>query len=460
MARVACGGGCRNLTGRRKACLLLIVLFVLANILLSLGMGLNHLLPTRWGHQTKKNTGDSSTSSNQHGIMHNHDHQHQHQHHFTGSGQQHPGYRNVMYFCNWAIYGRKHVPQSMPVEDLTHILYAFAKPDAESGEAKLSDPWADTDIKIWDDAGPTGCLGALEVLRQRNPNLKLLLSIGGWTYSSDLATAVATPDKRRAFVTSSVEILRKHRLDGIDIDWEYPQNATQSQLYVDLLRDFRLELDSEALRESLPRHQFELSIACPAGPEQMAKLRIADMDPYLDFWNIMAYDFAGSWSNTTDFHSNLYGGDISANGAVRYYLSRGVPAHKLVLGMPVYGRAFVGTDGLGRPYSSIGEGSWERGVWDYKDLPLKDANETVDRDRVSAYCYNPHTKTLVVYDNPETVQYKAQYIAENGLGGGMWWESSADVPVNQSRSLIAAFAGAIGRDRLEQRPNCLNVRRE
>jgi chitinase len=295
------------------------------------------------------------------------------------------------------------------------------------------------------------------LLRRRNPNLKLLLSIGGWTYSGDLATAVSVPDKHRMFVQSSVALLRQFHLDGIDIDWEYPQNDTQAVQYVELLRDFRLELDSEALRNNLPRRQFELSVACPAGLDQMQKLRIAEMDRYLSFWNVMAYDFSGSWSQKTDYHSNLFGGVVNADMAIRYYMSKGVVPRKIVLGMPIYGRAFVGTDGLNHSYGSIGEGSWEKGVWDYKDLPLNGAEERVDRDRVAAYCYSSSTKTLVVYDNPDTIQRKAQYIVDNDLGGGMWWESSADKPVNDTRSLVNAFSSRLGSQGLEQRPNCLNI---
>lgn len=300
-----------------------------------------------------------------------------------------------------------------------------------------------------------GCFNQFFNIKKKNRHLKMMLSIGGWTYSSSLAQGASTDERRKKFATSAVNLLKDLGLDGLDIDWEYPQNEEQAQQYVDLLRELRLELDSYALQLNLPRDQFELSIAAPAGNENYQKLKIAEMDQYLTFWNVMCYDYAGSWSSKADYHSNLFGGDLNTDTALRYYANAGVHPSKLVMGMPIYGRAFANTDGLGNAFQGVGEGSWENGAWDYKSLPLPGMIENTDRNAISAWAYDPSKKLLVTYDNVETTRAKADYIGRNGLGGGMWWESSADFPIDSKKSLVGAFTDFLGVQNINNKQNCL-----
>lgn len=300
-----------------------------------------------------------------------------------------------------------------------------------------------------------GCFNQFYKAKKNNRKLKILLSIGGWTYSSNVARGASTPERRKKFATSAVQLLKDLGLDGLDIDWEYPNNEVEAQQYVDLLREIRLELDSYSLHIGIARDQFDLSVAAPAGPAQYEKLKVAEMDPYLSFWNLMTYDFAGSWSPSAQYHSNLFEGELSSDRAVKFYESRGVPSGKIVMGMPIYGRAFANTDGLGKPFQGVGEGSWEAGTWDYKALPLNNANEHVDMKAVAVSCYDPQSRLLVTYDNNQTVQAKADYIRGNKLGGGMWWESSADFPTSHNRSIVGSFTNFLGVQNIDQKQNCL-----
>ncbi|PHH90226.1 hypothetical protein CDD83_4194 [Cordyceps sp. RAO-2017] len=377
------------------------------------------------------------------------------------------GYRSVAYFVNWAIYARKHLPQDLPVENLTHILYAFANVRSDSGEVHLTDGWADTDIHwegdSWNDVGTNlyGCLKQLNLLKKRNRNLKLLLSIGGWTYSSNFKNPASTPQGRDAFAKSSVELLKNVGFDGIDIDWEYPQNADEAADLVRLLAAVRGELDAYAQRVGYGG-RLELTVACPAGAQNYQKLDIGAMDGLLDFWNLMAYDYAGSWDQISGHQSNLYPSQddprctpFSTAAAVDYYVRCGVAPAKIVLGMPLYGRAFENTDGPGKPYSGTGDGTWERGVYDYKKLPLDGADVCFD-DRIGAtYCYDAQQRRLVSYDTPQMTRAKTDFIKQRGLGGAMWWETSADKA--GSESLIGtAVDGLGGPSALLRQENCLS----
>jgi chitinase len=296
----------------------------------------------------------------------------------------------------------------------------FQLQKANSTQPDSGDSWNDVGTNLY------GCLKQLNVLKRQNRSLKILLSIGGWTYSSNFAAPASTESGRQKFASSAVSILKEVGFDGIDIDWEYPKSSAEAQHFVLLLKACREAMD--AYSATLPhRYHFELTVASPAGPQNYDIMDLRNMDPYLDFWNLMAYDYAGSWdavaghqANLRPSRSNAASTPFNTEQAVEYYTRQGIAAHKIVVGMPLYGRAFENTDGLGRQYQGVGEGSWEAGVHDFKTLPHAAAEERYDAEAGASYSYDPSKRKLVTYDTVEMAKKKAEWIRSQGLGGAMW----------------------------------------
>ena len=265
---------------------------------------------------------------------------------------------------------------------------------------------------------------------------------------------------RSTFASSAVSLVRNLGLDGLDIDWEYPVDATQAKNFVLLLQAVRNALDTYGNSLSPPYH-FTLTVACPAGPSNYEKLLIAEMDQYVDFWNLMAYDYVWSGSLKTGHQANLFPANDESTPfdtitAVNYYISKGVAPQNIVLGMPIYGRAFDATAGAGLPFAGVGPGQWEPGVYDFKNLPLIGAKEQFDSKLGVSYSYDATKREFISYDNIATVNQKAAWVQKMELGGAMWWECSADALGSKSliRSVYLALRGQDGLG-LESSPNRL-----
>jgi chitinase len=333
------------------------------------------------------------------------------------------GYRAVGYFTNWGIYARGYTPDKVPVKKLTHILYAFAD-NRENSSLVLTDPWSDTDKHYpgdsWNDTGNNiyGNLKQLYLLKKKNRNLKILLSIGGWTYTQEqkhFDAPASTDAGRKAFAQSCVQFIKDYGFDGIDVDWEYPRDTDQGNQLLLLLQEIRGAFDAYANQiasshsEGGHKPYFELSIAAPGGKQNYMNLPLGQISHTLDFINIMAYDFAGSWDQVSGHQANLYPSQSCASctpfniqSIINDYVAAGVPSRQLVLGMPLYGRAFANTDGLGKSFQGVGapdqeHGSWEGGVWDYKALPRPNAVEHIDEEAGASYSYDPGNRTLISY---------------------------------------------------------------
>ncbi|KAJ7653321.1 glycoside hydrolase family 18 protein [Mycena polygramma] len=355
------------------------------------------------------------------------------------------------YFTNWGICGANFQPQDIAVSTLTHILYSFADVDPSSGTIKLTDEFADETkhypTDSWSETGNNlyGCLKQLYLLKLANRNLKVLLSVGGYTYSQDGHFAFVTNAASRAtFVSNAVTMIEDYGFDGIDLDFEYPANSAEGQGFADLFTALRTAFDALSAKKG-DATPYQLSAAVSAGSANNANLMISQMDKALTFWNLMAYDYAGSWLTFVDNQANLYGGartGVNTDDAIKHFVSSGATANKITLGMPLYGHAFEQTAGLGQSYSGIGAGTISPGICSYSALPLAGAQVFENTTDVSSYSYDSGSKEFVSYDIPNIVKLKTQYINANNLAGSMFWELSQDK--KGSDSLVAVSKGGLG----------------
>ena len=224
--------------------------------------------------------------------------------------------------------------------------------------------------------------------------------------------------------------------DLCPVDWEHPSNPQEGADYILLL---------DATRNFLPSPTYTMTTALPAGQWALANINIGMASTYVNFINLMAYDFSGSWSDATGHQAQLYtpqrphshAATISGHAAVAYMYSQNVPLRKILLGIPTYGRSFLGADGIGQAY--LGHAG-EEGTFDYHSLPRPGAQELVDREAGGAYCIS-EDGGFVTYDNPETVQMKASYVKATRLGGLFYWTGTGDT--RGPRSLVETGYNAL-----------------
>ena len=354
-------------------------------------------------------------------------------------------FRVIGYYTAWSIYARQYFVTDIPAEQLTHINYAFANV-SEDGECTVGDPYADTEYVYPGDTDSQplrGNFNQLNLLKQAHPHLRTLISVGGWTWSAHFSDAALTPESRERFAQSCVDFMLEYGFDGLDLDWEYPtgggnvgntERPEDPENFILLLQAVREELDARG-------EGYLLTIAAGAGRRSYEPLDWERIHPLLDFINVMAYDMSGAWSEVTGFNAPLYESTenppegTSADTALRDYLALGVPADKLVMGVPFYGRGWLGVgaenNGLHQPFTGQPNGTWETGYFDYSDLAENYIDGGAyeyfwDETARMPYLYSAEEGVMITFDDAAALAAKADYVRENGLGGIMIWELSAD----------------------------------
>jgi len=314
---------------------------------------------------------------------------------------------------------------SIDANKLTHINYAFV--DVQDNMAWLTNMETDTvNFRI------------LNRLKEVNPDLRILISIGGWSWSGNFSDAVLTPGSRSTFAKTSVEIVANYDLDGVDIDWEYPGQIGDNnvfrpedkQNYTLMFKALRKELDR--LSKTTGKY-YELTTAVGGNSSYIEYTEMDRVAKYVDYVNLMTYDFYTS-GDTAGHHSNLYppedyGKDASADKSVQLFQEAGVPAEKLVLGVPFYGRSWIMKSaekhGINMPVERGARG----GGYTYIKDSLVNQNGFVrywDENAKAPYLFNSENNQLVTYDDEESVKLKCEYVLDHNMAGMMFWQYASD----------------------------------
>nr|WP_099563954.1 glycoside hydrolase family 18 protein [Gaetbulibacter sp. 4G1] len=316
-------------------------------------------------------------------------------------------------------------PSSVDANKLTHINYAFA--NIVDGKPKFE---LELDsIKI----------PKVIALKKKNPNLKVLYSIGGWVWSDQFSHIAAYPESRLKFAKGCVKLMKKHAFDGVDLDWEYPgQRAEDNAIrpsdkenFTKLLAEIRKQLDAAAKTDNT---HYLLTIATGANQAYIDNTDLGKAHQYLDFINIMCYDYYHGWYYQTGHHANLYPSDKerftgnSGQAAIERHIKAGVPANKLIMGIPFYGRIWekvsIGNGGL---YENAMSTGMIIPYWDIVDKIKSGVfKREYDVSAKASYLWNATDSIFISYETPKDIELKAKYIKQNGLGGAMFWEYSLD----------------------------------
>jgi len=372
------------------------------------------------------------------------------------------GKRVVCYYSSWAFYrpgfGKFDIPDIDP-HVCTHLNYGFANMNNMTWEIVAYDPWFDLS------PNDAGCDAAhckydsyrrFNALKEKNPNLKTFLSIGGWNSGSEQWSWMASdPERRRIFIDSVMRFVSTFGFDGIDFDWEYPGDREGS--------------DPEHDRENFTKLSEELAADLHAAGKLFTAAMSADnkradiaydlpaISKVYDWFNVMDYDYHGGWENFTGHNTPLFGrheeDDINhpghrfnLNDSINYYIDAGVPRDKIVVGMATFGHAWVLQDedinGLYCPTTSgspPGPYTQQEGFFEYYEIMQAFNNDTLpwlpgatpgawttvrDGCYMAPYSYNgPY---WIGYDDVESMAIKAQWVNTMDLGGSMVWSIEAD----------------------------------
>ncbi|MGW2932662.1 glycosyl hydrolase family 18 protein [Streptomyces sp. NPDC001156] len=359
------------------------------------------------------------------------------------------------YFTEWGIYGRnynvKNLVTSGSAAKITHINYAFG--NVTGGKCAIGDSYADYDKAFTADQSVSGVadtwdqplrgnFNQLRELKAKYPNIKVLWSFGGWTWSGGFGEAAKNP---AAFAQSCYDLVEDPRwadvFDGIDMDWEYPNacglscDSSGPAAFKNLMSALRAKFGANYL----------VTAATTADGSSGGKIDATDYagaSQYVNWYNVMTYDFFGAFApqGPTAPHSPLtsYSGIPTAGfttaDAIAKYKAQGVPANKLLIGIGLYGRGWTGVtqDAPGGTATGPAPGTYEQGIEDYKVLKTSCPVTGTIAGTAYAHCGSNWWS----YDTPATIGTKMAWAKSQGLGGAFFWEFSGDTSNGELVSAI------------------------
>ncbi|XP_043277713.1 chitinase-3-like protein 1 [Venturia canescens] len=338
----------------------------------------------------------------------------------------------ICYLGSWSTY--RQGDGKFQIEDIdpslcTHLIYSFV--GVTNNDVKILDPELDLNKNGF---------SRFNELRKKNPELKTMVAVGGWTEgSAGFSRMASNPSSRGEFVKNVVAFIKKYKFNGLDMDWEYPaqrDGASPADVdnFVALLKELRATFD---------REKFLLSAAVGAAESSASKsYNIPEISKYLHFINLMTYDLHGYWDRKTGMHSALYSASSEIGDAakrnidviVKYWLSQGTPKEKLILGTPLYGRSFTINSGS-NAVDSVSSGPGAKGIYTgeggllgYNEICelIKNSGWQVKFDVERRVPYAYHANQWVSFDNVKSMTEKAEFVNKMGLGGAMVWSIDTD----------------------------------
>lgn len=383
----------------------------------------------------------------------------------------------IGYYPGWKSAAFPVTAANVDASRLSTVLYAFldvcwngrhGNPNPEAG-IMADCSGANGSLVLRDEAQDGANLRALAALKRQHPRFKVMVSVGGWNWSNQFSNVADDAATRAQFVASSLALLRKYGIDGVDIDWEYPgqigvactvgqvcERPADKRNFITLARELRGAFDAAGKQD---HKHYHVTIAAGGSAGYSDGGWLKELSQSLDWINIMAYDYHMPWEHLSAHHSALQGDPADpedgkgmyAAATVKRYLAEGVAPYKLVLGVPFYGYGWKGCpagaagDGQYQQCAGAADGGNDGGAsYGYGHLlqqGLLDGGKGYVRYWNAAakapYLYNPATQVWISYEDPQSLREKVSYVKAQHLRGAMFWELSADT----SQQLLHALAG-------------------
>ncbi|XP_078098082.1 acidic mammalian chitinase-like [Mustelus asterias] len=369
-------------------------------------------------------------------------------------------YKLICYFTNWAQHRPgigKFMPENIPPCLCTHLIYAFA---IINNAHRIA-------IKETNDEA---LYATFNGLKRKNPHLKTLLAIGGFN-PQRFSSTVATKANRATFIKSAIIFIRKHGFDGLDIVWDQLRSKGNSlhdkKRYTAWLMELRQNIKNESKRTGKPK--LLLTAAFPASKAKIdAGFEVKKVGQYLDFIHVMTYDFHGAWDSVTGHNSPLFRASpeqresafFNMDFAAKYWRNNGLPADKMIIGFPAYGRTFTlktpANHSVGAP--AVGPGpagiyTKDPGYWAYYEVCgfLKNAKIKMIHEQKVPYAFMG--KVWLGYDDANSFETKVQWLKDNKFGGAFLWTIDLDDLHNHCKKGVLPLANKLHK-LLEISPEC------